>query len=456
MIKNVYKISALLLLLTTIVLSSCSESLELEPKQSIRLEKAISSESNLKALLIGSYNDLGAESRTGSNASLSGTSQLISDLLGNTGNVSWEGTFVAPRQLNNKQVLVDNDFILTSWTASYKAINQVNLILDNLNIVTDVKAKKLMEGESKFLRALAYFDLVRIFAKPFEAGTDNNQKGVPLRLKGITDYKGDLSIARSSVKEVYNQIIEDLNSAYALLPASNSFYADKYAAKALLARVYLQQQDYANARDAANDVIKNSGHSLEETFAKAFNNDSNSREDVFAFQITDQAGSSRLITFYASQADGGRGGDIIVNKSYYNSFDAKGVDERSTFSKEGLTSKYTNQYANISIFRLAEMYLIRAEANFRENTSVGATPLKDINTIRTRSKAPELTSINIDLILKERNYELAFEGFLLHDLKRTKKKIGNLDYNSDKLVMPIPQSEKDANKKIEQNPGYDK
>lgn len=448
-----YKISVLLLLLTIIVLSSCSESLELEPKQSISLEKAISSEVNLRSLLIGSYSDLGAESRTGSSASLSGTSQLISDLLGNTGDVSWGGTFVGPRQLNNKQVLDNNGFILRSWTADYKVINQANLILDNLSVVTDADTKNLMEGESKFLRALAYFDLVRIFAKPFEKGTDNSQKGVPLRLKGVTDYKANLSIARSSVKDVYDQIIQDLNSAYGLLPVSNTFYADKYAAKALLARVYLQQQDYVNARDAANDVIENSGHSLVETYDKAFNNDSNSSEDVFAFQITDQTGSSRFITFYASKANGGRG-DIIINDSYSNSFDANGVDKRSTFIQGGLTSKYTNQYANISIFRLAEMYLIRAEANLRESTTIGDTPLNDINKIRSRSEAPQLSSVDLNQILKERNYELAFEGFLLHDLKRTKRNVGALSYDSDKLVMPIPQSEMDSNKKITQNPGY--
>lgn len=440
-------------LISTLLLFSCSEVLELEPQQSISLEAAVSSEANLKSLLIGSYSDLGAEQRTGSNASLSGTSQIISDLLGNTGELSWTGTFVGPRQLNNKSVLADNNFITRIWTADYKTINQTNLILDNLSIVADSDDREKMEGESKFLRAFAYFDLIRVFAKQYKFGITNSQPGVPIRLIGVTNFKSDLSVSRSSVEEVYTQIIKDLNDAYNLLPNSNSFFANKYAAKALLARVYLQQQDYLKARDAANVVIEESGNELAESYSKVFNNDNNSSEDIFAFQITDQTGTNRFITFYATEENGGRGGDITVNDSFTNSFDSTS-DVRSSFLEGGLTNKYTNQFANISVLRLAEMYLIRAECNFRENTNVGDTPLNDINKIRNRALADELTSIDLETILRERNFELAFEGFKLNDLKRTERNIGSLSYDSDQLVMPIPQVEMDSNTKIEQNPGY--
>ena len=80
------------------------------------------------------------------------------------------------------------------------------------------------------------------------------------------------------------------------------------------------------------------------------------------------------------------------------------------------------------------MYLIRAESNFRLNTSLGATPLDAVNTIRRR--------------------ELAFEGFLIHDVKRTKGNVGSLSWNSDELVFPIPLREIQVNKKLVQNPGY--
>ena len=103
--------------------------------------------------------------------------------------------------------------------------------------------KKRIEGEAKFLRALNYFELVRFFGKQYEAGKNNTQLGVPIVLKTVTDFNGDLSVARNTVEEVYTQVIKDLNESIANLPEENSFYADAYSAKALLSRVYLQKQD---------------------------------------------------------------------------------------------------------------------------------------------------------------------------------------------------------------------
>jgi hypothetical protein len=134
-------------------------------------------------------------------------------------------------------------------------------------------------------------------------------------------------------------------------------------------------------------------------------------------------------------------------------------DERASFFYDNemgdrLTSKYTNQFGNVPVFRLAEMILIRAECNQRLNTSTGNTPLEDVNAIRSRSGAAPLTSLNLDHIIKERQRELAFEGFAIYDIKRTKASVAGLPYNSPKLVMPIPQAEMDANKLMEQNEGY--
>jgi hypothetical protein len=109
------------------------------------------------------------------------------------------------------------------------------------------------------------------------------------------------------------------------------------------------------------------------------------------------------------------------------------------------------------------MYLIRAEANLRQGTAVGNTPLDDINTIRSRANADDLSAVTIDDILLERELELGMEGFLIHDIKRTKRSIdisengdgsSLLLYDANNLVFPIPLSETDANKKITQNPGY--
>ena len=106
------------------------------------------------------------------------------------------------------------------------------------------------------------------------------------------------------------------------------------------------------------------------------------------------------------------------------------------------------------VIRLAEMYLTRAEANFRQGTTVGATPLADVNLIRRRAGLPDLTTVDLAAILKERASELAFEGNNLFESQRLKKSIATTAWNSPTLIMPIPQREMDVNKKLVQNSGY--
>lgn len=439
----------------TLFIVSCENELNIEPTQSISVEAALSSEENISNILIGAYEEAGQA------ATFGGDTHVITDLLGNTNQVSWGGTYAVMREFFTKNMLTTNSYVEGNWNNNYEVINEVNIVLDNLDIVTSsTDNSDRIEGEAKFLRALSYFDLIRNFALPYEAGQTNSQLGVPIRLVGVVDYSVDLSIARNTVEEVYTQIMNDLNDAYNLLPASNDFFADKYAAKALLARVYLQQGNYPDARDAANEVLSNSGHSLMSTFAGAFNNDTDSDEDIFTFQVTGQGGDNDFIIFYASQSNGGRGGDISIEPGYTNLFDAPAQDVRASFNYVSpdngfnLTSKYTNEFGNVPTFRIAEMHLIRTEANFREGTSVGLDPLVEINALRARSMAPPLGALTLDLILNERQLELGFEGFLLHDLKRTGRSVGSLSYNDNKLVFPIPQAEMDTNPLMVQNTGY--
>lgn len=264
--------------------------------------------------------------------------------------------------------------------------------------------------------------------------------------------------SRNSVHEVYDLVVSDLTSAVALLPESNEFYADKYAAQALLARVYLQMANYEGARDAANGVIENSGYSLTADYPSAFNNESNSTEDVFAWQITTQDGVNDMTIFWATRAYGGRSltGDISVEAPYFDNFSDEN-DQRSQFFYEGtgtmLSTKWQYQFANVPYIRLAEMYLIRAEANFRSGTALGATPVEE-NLLHKRSNATPFDSVNLDDIIIERKRELAFEGFALHDTKRLQQTVSGLPYDSNQLVLPIPQREIDANENLEQNPGY--
>jgi hypothetical protein len=440
---------------------ACENELDVQPRQREDATVSLGTEKGVKDILSGTY-------AIAANGDVYGGRILVAaDLLGQTGTTAttelrWRGTFAEFRHMYAKTMLVNNVFVQQIWARNYEIINAANTVIENISKVSSPEDQKRMIGEANFLKSLAYFDLVRFFGKQYEAGKNNTQLGVIIREKAINDYTIDLSAERSSVEAVYALVIDGLNKAYNDLPVENEFYANKYAAKALLARVYLQMQNYPAARDAANDVILNSGADLSTKYADAFNHDSNQIEDIFAIQITKQTGDNQVVNLYASEANGGRGGDIEITSNYLNKFDDSN-DDRRNFNKinpannRRLTSKYTSQFGDVPIIRYAEMLLIRAEANFRESTSVGDTPLKDINRLRTRANATNFTStsLNLSIILRERELELGMEGFKIHDIKRTGGNVtSSLPWISDKLIFPIPLRETDSNKKITQNTGY--
>lgn len=437
------------ILLGSILLAftACDDNLEIEPAQSLDTETVFTNERNVGSVLLGTYAEAGEDESYG------GQLQIMADLLGSNDFVSWFGTFFQPEEVINKQILVDNTWVSGYWDNAYATVNQANLVLDNIGIVTSSDAERdRIEGEARFLRALTYFDLVRHFG--------SSDMGVPLRTTGVTQFETGLEIERSSTSEVYDLVISDLERAAEALPETNSFFADRFSAIGLLARVHLQLGNYEEALEAANTVITESDHTLTATFADAFNNDANSTEDLFAFQVTSQGGDNDLIVHYASEGNGGRGGDIAIRDTYLELF-GEG-DERGEFFYIGdfgdmLTSKYTNQFGNIPVIRLAEMYLIRAEANLELDSEEGATVVEDLNTIRGRSGAELLgdnADIDVNFILNERFRELGFEGFFVHDFRRLGLSVDGFEADADELVFPIPQSERDTNPVIDQNPGY--
>jgi hypothetical protein len=100
------------------------------------------------------------------------------------------------------------------------------------------------------------------------------------------------------------------------------------------------------------------------------------------------------------------------------------------------------------------MYLTRAEANLRDGSMIGASPVEDINTIRERAGLSKVNDVEVSDVMRQRRLELSFEGNLLHDLQRTDRSVGSIPFDANRLVYPIPQREIDANPEIQQNPGY--
>ncbi len=451
--KNIFHPLALAGCFVLLVSSSCNKRLDIAPVNSVPTETALSTSADVEALLNGGYELAGNQYLYG------GGFQYYSDFLGDNGEIQFAGTYSQPKEIINKNILVNNSFVSFTWTNAYRTINVVNTVLGAIDKVTPAKMNAVTGG-AKFLRGSLYFDLVRLYAKAWNDGTPANNPGVIVVLTptNTADPSSALTVTgqakRNTVAEVYAQVIQDLQDAEKLLPASNGIFASTYAASAMLSRVYLQQGRYADAAAEANKVIKSGAFVLVSSYADEFISRTNTSEDIYGIQLTAQSGTNDLNTFYSST---GRG-DVAVLDTHLALYEP-GDDRLNLFDTSGgsdaaLTLKFDNTHGNIHLIRLAEMYLTRAEGNFRGGTSLGATPVADINTVRARALLPPLASVSVPSILQERHLELAFEGFLLHDLKRNGLPVGSLPFNSPKLILPIPQRETDLNTNLAQNEGY--
>ncbi len=446
---KVINIKSLFIGLLVLGFFGCDEQLELEPAQSISESLALETDANIKAVLVGAYDELGVGNLFG------GETLRNSELLGGDGEIQWVGTFVGPREMFTKQMNSDNADAEGTWLDAYQTINILNNVLSALDRVND-SDRNTVEGEALFMRGLLYFELIRFYALPYEAGQVNSQTGVPLVLtptRGITD---DSYVARNTVDEVYNQILADLTRAASILPSSNSWRASSGAANAILARVYLQRGEYQNALNAANAVIESGEYALLGDYADVFNRDANSSEDIFAIQNTTQDGTNAMNTFWSIPDFGGRDGDIEIFQGHLDLYDPADTRLALFFMGNGAmrSGKWNNQFGNVGVVRLAEMYLVRAECNIRLGSSTGAAPVDDYNAVHTRAGLPAATDVTLEDVLFERRLELAHEGAKIHDIKRLGQSVGGFAYNANELVFPIPQREINANPSLTQNPGY--
>jgi len=448
------KLKNILLTAAVFAVAGCAKNLDTHPSTSIDQNDALKTSDDVKVSLVGTYRDLGVSSFYG------GRVFMFPELLGNFNDVDWAGTYQGVTQIYNKSIPIDNGFVSDTWLAGYRVINDANNVLSAINVVDEGDRDKV-QGEAEFLRACAYFDLVRNFAKAWNDGSPTSNPGVPIVLTPTTGIDESNKIARNTVAEVYAQVLSDLTDAEAKLPETNGFFASKMTAEAMLARVYLQQGDYAKAATKANAAIaiaEDNDYHLMDYYPDAFpyqGGSDNTPEDIFAMQVTTSSGANSFNEFYSPY----NRGEITITDAHIDLYepDDQRLDLFYSISGSEYTGKFDDLYGNVHIIRLAELYLIRAEANFRMGTSVGASPAEDIKTIRRRVGLEDISAADLTLadILKERKLELAFEGFTLNDIKRLQTGVGNiLAWNSPKLIYPIPKREIQVNPKLTQNEGY--
>lgn len=488
-----------------VCLSSCgNEWLDVSPSDGTDADGALTNSSDLNA------------ARTGMYKALKGTSSMV-DYYGqqffvygdvhagddyqynhiggsNRASFYYEMTYQTASEFNTSTV---------SWQSPYVVIGRANRIIaaaESGNLSDEAEAGDIIDqyaAEALTLRALAHFDLVRIFGKPYTAD-QGASLGVPLV---TTVLESGVKPARSSVKEVYDQVVKDLTDAIssgALATEAEPGYVSLWSAKAILSRVYLNMGDYANALAVAEDVINHSGAALwtRDQYLKAWDAATpNESEFLFRLNISGSTDNNDLNGIGNLQ---GRDGykEMVATKSFVDMLSADPNDIRNdiflpaTADKEVATfgtnkvflNKLRGQGGNlrnvtiVPIIRLSEVYLTAAECAFRTNDKAKAAKyLNELVKNRTTTEASLVTEsdITLDRILKERRKELIGEGQRYFDALRCNEKIvrytseadkgwhktlskeaQSFDRDNFKAIAAIPQAEINANPNIEQNPGY--
>jgi hypothetical protein len=382
------------------------------------------------------------------------------------------------------------------WQGAYKVIYSANAIIAKITDGTSPLLDQL-KGENLYLRAMAHFDLVRIFGKPYSQGAGNNPGIV------IKDNTKDDRPARSTVKQVYEFIIADLKKAATMMTdRKNAAFASKEVAEALLSRVYLYMEDNNNVLLYADKVISSNRYKLVETqpYKTYFRVvPEENPETIFAIRhtVADDRGKDAIGSMYyndpVTQATGW--GEVYASLAFVKLLDQHPEDVRHSFIEPQRDANgnmqlrnqtpvyFINKYnwqegiANLSspvILRLAEMYLNRAEANAKLGNKQAA--IDDVNIIRRRAglSGTALYTVNdlkghasvLEVVLEERRLELAFEAHRPYDLFRNNLPMiraypGFHGTNQfDQTILPtntqvinfIPERETGLNPNLTQNP----
>lgn len=392
-----------------------------------------------------------------------------------------------------------------AWKSPYIVIGRANRIIaaaEGGALSDAAEAKATIDqyaAEAKVLRALAHFDLVRIYGKPY-----TEDQGASLGVPLVTEVlESNAKPARSTVAEVYTQVVKDLTEAIssnALATETEPGYVSVWGAKAILSRVYLNMGDYANALSVAEDIIKskNSGAALwtRDQYFKAWDASTpNESEFLFRLNVTGSTDNNDLNGIgNLQQRDGYK--EMVATKKFVDMLTSDPKDVRNgmflpaTAAKEVATygtnkvflNKLRGQGGNsrnvtiVPIIRLSEVYLTAAECAFRNNDKTKAVEyLNDLVKNRTTTEASLATVDNITLerILIERRKELIGEGQRYFDALRNNETITRYTSEADKgwhktlskdaqsfdrdyfkAIAAIPQAEINANPNIKQNTGY--
>ncbi|GAA3604955.1 RagB/SusD family nutrient uptake outer membrane protein [Flavivirga amylovorans] len=468
--NKIYKLNTCLIcILIGTLLWSCEDFVEVDaPRNEIIRETAITDDESAVAAISGIYSEFESNGSF-TNSDLDRLMGLYSDELLASPNSETELEYF------QSNLTVENGHSDIFWSSSFNSLLNINSLLEILednNQVTQ-ELKNQIEGEAKFLRAFSHFYLTNLFGRsPIITSSDvvtNN------------------TISRSDEQMVYQQIILDLEDAIGLMAADFSFIEGKRirpnrdAAIALLARTYLYIEDWEKAEEQATLLINNNLYTLETDLNDVFL----AANDEAIWQIEPSQISTNFTVLQANrfviqQTAIGLGSRSVFRNELINSFevgDRRFTDWVGSFNDPGtginyyFPYKYKNVTNNIvrdqeylSVFRLAEQYLIRAEARAKQGNIIGAQ--SDVNSIRNRAGLANTTAnTQVDLLMaveQERKVELFTEfAHRWLDIKRTGKADAVLSpiktdsWRSTNTLLPISLSEIEINPNLlPQNQGY--
>jgi starch-binding outer membrane protein, SusD/RagB family len=449
-----------LFLFLTASFAACNLLNEVSPND-LASGDAIKDAASTEAALLGIYSAMQLKGYYGGHYPL--ISEAVSDN-GATGGYQ----VISLTQLGDKAVTPANVITEDLWLSVYRVIANCNGLLAALPNISDLSAtrKKDIEGQARAIRALAHFDLLRYFGEHWNA---NSAFGVPLILtvQTITDRP-----TRATVGDVYKTITTELLAALPLLDATNITpqYVNVNTVNALLARVYLYQKLLPKADEYASKVISSTAYSLlnANDYASIFNTRRTS-ESIFELAFDVQNKSSFNGLTYTRDGAARPEVNFMAAESLNSFFKQRGSDVRAkmlnfdstandlTIVPDGRTQKYRGETVRDNpayIVRLAEMYLIRAEARGR------TTGLADINALRAKRDIYAITPTMVltddafrSAILDERRAEFNFEGHRYFDLARLRRLKADIGVEDFRSILPIPGREiKTAG--LTQNPGY--
>ncbi len=472
------------LMICSFLIVSCENFLAENPEHMVTESNYYQTEEDAIAAVNSIYGYLGSYS-TGNTAGIYHSTFWITAGLASDNMRNNQVFAVQNSQLETFSYTAENANVQEIWKMHYKTITMANIAIHQIpGIDMDSELRSRLVNEAKFLRALLYFNLVRMYGS------------VPL----LTTEDEPVTPEPASVEDIYDQIVSDLTDAEAL-PEDGDIQegrATRGAARSLLAKVYLAMEEYEDASDKAFEVIDSNNYGLWEDYADVFKIENRGgKEAVFSVGFGDAGGAISFwevgqmnVRLLPAELQTERSGVTNANgwqyatQNLYDDFSANDERRDVTFMTEftdddgntvNLDEVYIQKYwdrqaepnagntdNDFPVIRYAEVLLIYAEAeaeleNFGEANDY-------LNMVRNRA---ELTDVNIndteafkDAILQERRKEFVAEGHRWFDLVRLDALVEQVEeakdvsINDNYALFPIPQRERDNNPNLPQNPGY--